>query len=54
MQISCSTTLTPGGSNNKNAIQNSILAQVAQQDIKNAMSQKGLQNVDESKTPDLI
>jgi hypothetical protein len=35
-------------------IQNSILAQVAQQDIKNAMSQKGLQKVDESQTPDLI
>ena len=42
------------GSNNKNAIQNSILAQVAQQDIENAMSQKGLQKVDESQNPDLI
>jgi hypothetical protein len=31
------------GSNNKNAIQNSILAQVAQQDIEAAMQQKGLQ-----------
>ena len=42
------------GSNNKNAIQNSILAQVAQQDIEAAMSQKGLQKVDESQNPDLI
>jgi len=42
------------GSNNKNAIQNSILAQVAQQDIENAMASKGLQKVDESQNPDLI
>jgi len=42
------------GSNNKNAIQNSILAQVAQQDIEAAMSQKGLQKVEESQNPDLI
>jgi len=42
------------GSNNKNAIQNSILAQVAQQDIDSAMSQKGLQKVDESQNPDLV
>ena len=42
------------GSNNKNAIQNSILAQVAQQDIDAAMSQKGLQKVEESQNPDLI
>ena len=42
------------GSNNKNQIQNSILAQVAQQDIENAMSAKGLQKVDESQNPDLI
>ena len=42
------------GSNNKNAIANSILAQVAQQDIEAAMSQKGLQNVEESQNPDLI
>jgi PBP1b-binding outer membrane lipoprotein LpoB len=39
---------------NPNAIQNSILAQVAQQDIDSAMSQKGLQKVDESQNPDLI
>ena len=31
------------GGNNANQIRNSILAQVAQQDIDNAMSQKGLQ-----------
>ena len=42
------------GSNNKNAIANSILAQVAQQDIEAAMSQKGLQKVEESQNPDLI
>jgi hypothetical protein len=42
------------GSNNTNQIQNSILAQVAQQDIDNAMSQKGLQKVLESQNPDLI
>lgn len=42
------------GSNNKNEIRNSILAQVAQQDIESAMSQKGLQKVQESQNPDLI
>jgi len=42
------------GSNNKNQIQNSILAQVAQQDIETAMQQKGLQKVQESQNPDLI
>ena len=42
------------GSNNKNAIQNSILAQVAQQDIEAVMQQKGLQKVEESQNPDLI
>ena len=42
------------GSNNKNQIQNSILAQVAQQDIESAMTAKGLQKVDESANPDLI
>lgn len=41
-------------SNNRNQIQNSILAQVAQQDIEAAMSQKGLQKVAESQNPDLI
>lgn len=42
------------GSNNTNAIRNSILAQVAQQDINNAMSQKGLLIVQESQNLDLI
>jgi len=42
------------GSNNTNQIQNSILAQVAQQDIEAAMAQKGLQKVPESQNPDLI
>ena len=42
------------GSNNKNQIQNSILAQVAQQDIDTAMANKGLQKVAESQNPDLI
>ena len=40
--------------NNANQIQNSILAQVAQQDIENAMAQKGFQKVAESQNPDLI
>ena len=42
------------GSDDKNKIQNSILAQVAQQDIEAAMQQKGLQKVPESQNPDLI
>lgn len=42
------------GSNNKNQIQNSILAQVAQQDIEAAMAGKGLQKVQESQNPDLV
>ena len=41
------------GSNNTNAIKNSILAQVAQQDIEAAMQQKGLQKVQENQSPDL-
>lgn len=42
------------GSNNTNAIKNSILAQVAQQDIEAAMQQKGLQKVQENQSPDLV
>lgn len=42
------------GSQNQNQIQNSILAQVAQQDINNAMQAKGLQLVQENQNPDLI
>jgi len=42
------------GGNNQNRIQNSILAQVAQQDINNALAGKGLQMVQESQNPDLI
>ena len=42
------------GSNNTNQIRNSILAQVAQQDIEAALSSKGLQKVPESQNPDLI
>jgi hypothetical protein len=42
------------GSNNTNQIQNSILAQVAQQDIDSAIANKGLQKVAESQNPDLI
>ena len=42
------------GSNNNNQIQNSILAQVAQQDIDTALQGKGLQKVQESQKPDLI
>ena len=41
-------------SNNANQIQNSILAQVAQQDIDTALQGKGLQKVPESQKPDLI
>jgi hypothetical protein len=41
-------------SNNTNQIQNSILAQVAQQDIDAALQGKGLQKVQESQKPDLI
>lgn len=39
---------------NQNKIANSILAQVAQQDINAALSQKGLQMVQESQNPDLV
>ena len=39
------------GSNNANQVQNSILAQVAQQDIDSALQGKGLQKVQESKIP---
>ncbi len=42
------------GSNNTNQIRNSILAQVAQQDIEAAMQEKGFQKVQESQNPDLI
>src|SRR5271169_6084071 len=42
------------GSNNSNEIKNSILAQVAQQDINSAMQGKGLQMVPENQNPDLI
>jgi hypothetical protein len=41
-------------SNNTSQIQNSILAQVAQQDIDTAMQGKGLQKVQESQKPDII
>jgi len=42
------------GSNNTNQIRNSILAQVAQQDINAAMQGKGFQMVQESQNPDLV
>src|SRR5208337_3891395 len=42
------------GSNNTNQIRNSILAQVAQQDIEAAMQSKGLQKVMENQNHDLI
>ena len=42
------------GSNNANQVRNSILAQVAQQDINTAMQGKGFQMVQESQTPDII
>ncbi len=42
------------GSNNTNQIQNSILAQVAQTDIENAMTAKGFTKVTEAQNPDII
>lgn len=42
------------GSNNANQVRNSILAQVAQQDINSAMQGKGFQMVQESQNPDII
>ena len=42
------------GSNNSNEIKNSILAQVAHQDIDTAMQGKGLQMVQDSQNPDII
>jgi Domain of unknown function (DUF4136) len=42
------------GSSNANQIQNSILAQVAQQDIDTAMQGKGFSKVEESQNPDLL
>jgi hypothetical protein len=42
------------GSNNANKIQNSILAQVAVQDIDSALQAKGFQKVEESQNPDLL
>src|SRR5882672_11944843 len=39
------------GSNNANKIQNSILAQVAVQDIDSALQAKGFQKVEESQNP---
>jgi Domain of unknown function (DUF4136) len=41
-------------SNNANQIQNSILAQAAQQDINTAMQGKGFQLVQEGQNPDLL
>jgi ABC-type Zn2+ transport system substrate-binding protein/surface adhesin len=42
------------GGNNANQIQNSVLAQVAKQDIDTAMQSKGLTLVTEDKNPDII
>jgi methyltransferase-like protein len=42
------------GSQNQNQIQNSILAQVAQQDVNSAMQGKGFQMVQENQNPDII
>jgi 23S rRNA U2552 (ribose-2'-O)-methylase RlmE/FtsJ len=42
------------GSDNANQIKNSILAQVAQQDINTALQGKGLQLVQEDQNPDLL
>jgi len=42
------------GSNNANQVQNSILAQVAVQNIDTALQGKGWQKVEESQTPDVL
>jgi hypothetical protein len=42
------------GSNNANQVQDSILAQVAQQDIDSALQGKGWQKVQENQNPDVI
>jgi hypothetical protein len=42
------------GSDNANKVQNSILAQVAEQDIDSALQGKGLQKVQENQNPDLL
>jgi hypothetical protein len=42
------------GSNNANAIKDSILAQVAHQDINSAMQSKGFTMVQENQNPDLL
>jgi hypothetical protein len=42
------------GPNNANKVQNSILAQVAEQDINAALQAKGLQMVQANQNPDLI
>ena len=42
------------GANNANKVQNSILAQVAIQDIDSALQGKGLTKVEEGQNPDLI
>jgi Domain of unknown function (DUF4136) len=42
------------GGNNSNQVQNSILAQVAEQDVNTALQGKGLKMVKENENPDLI
>jgi hypothetical protein len=42
------------GSDNANQVKNSILAQVAQQNVDTAMQAKGLQKVQEDQNPDLL
>jgi hypothetical protein len=42
------------GSDNANKVQNSILAQVAEQDIDSGLQGKGLQKVQEDQNPDLL
>jgi hypothetical protein len=42
------------GADNANQVKNSILAQVAQQDIEAAMQAKGFQKVQQSASPDII
>jgi hypothetical protein len=50
-RVSRSITPNAWGSNNANKLQNSILAQVAEQDINSALQGKGLQMVCKGKRP---
>jgi hypothetical protein len=42
------------GSNNANQVRNSMVAQVAQQDVNSALQAKGLRMVQENQNPDVV